>query len=95
MLTLMLGFLNNCRVALTPVVTSILAKKGFQIRVEHGAGALAKFRDAEYEAQGAKVTDFKGVFDAGNGLCSCLSICCNVQKGFARYICYVLLQILS
>jgi NAD(P) transhydrogenase len=47
------------------VVTAALVKKGFQIRVEEGAGVNAKFRDTEYEASGAKVTNQKNVFDSG------------------------------
>ncbi len=34
------------RVAATPAVTAALAKKGFTVNVESGAGILANFRDA-------------------------------------------------
>ena len=53
------------RVALTPAVAAILSKKGFNIKVEKGAGFEAKFRDSDYAAIGATVTDKKSVFDSG------------------------------
>ena len=39
-------FLGERRIATTPVVTAALAKKGFTVNVESGAGVLANFRDA-------------------------------------------------
>jgi len=57
--------LNLSRVALTPAITASLVKKGFQVKLEHGAGVNAKFRDAEYEANGAKVTNHSDVFESG------------------------------
>lgn len=50
---------------MTPAVTAALAKKGFQIRVEKGAGLNAKFRDSEYAASGAKISDQNAVYQAG------------------------------
>jgi len=38
-------FTGERRVSVTPTVTAALAKKGFSINVESGAGALASFRD--------------------------------------------------
>ena len=39
-------FSGERRVATTPVVTAALAKKGFTVNIESGAGALANFRDS-------------------------------------------------
>lgn len=57
--------LFNFRVSLTPVVTALLTKKGFQVKVEKGAGIEAKFRDADYAASGAVISDKKSVFESG------------------------------
>lgn len=38
-------FSGERRVAVTPAVTAALAKKGFNVNVESGAGVLANFRD--------------------------------------------------
>jgi len=43
------------RVALVPQAVAQLASKGFQVKVEAGAGAAAGFRDEEYVARGAEV----------------------------------------
>merc|ERR1711944_262187 len=45
------------RVAISPAVTAALTKKGFNVNVESNAGALANFRNVDYEAAGAKVVD--------------------------------------
>ncbi|MDQ3069720.1 MAG: Re/Si-specific NAD(P)(+) transhydrogenase subunit alpha [Acidobacteriota bacterium] len=50
------------RVALVPALVAPLKKAGFEIVVEHGAGAEAGFPDAEYEKQGARLADRAGVF---------------------------------
>ncbi|XP_021950166.1 NAD(P) transhydrogenase, mitochondrial [Folsomia candida] len=55
---------NEKRVSLTPVVTALLTKKGFQVKVEKGAGIEAKFRDADYAASGAVISDKKSVFES-------------------------------
>nr|CAD7265165.1 unnamed protein product [Timema shepardi] len=47
---------NERRVALSPAAAATLVKKGFNVQVENGAGALASFRDDDYAAVGAKVT---------------------------------------
>lgn len=60
------------RVSLTPAVTATLVKKGFQVRVEKGAGLEAKFRDAEYEASGAKLVDKNAAYQSGSNDSSCL-----------------------
>lgn len=46
-------------VALTPAATATLAKKGFTVDVEAGAGFDAKFRDDDYAKAGANITDAK------------------------------------
>merc|ERR1711963_621064 len=56
-------FLNEKRVAITPAVVSTLAKKGFTINVEDGAGVESKFRNSDYEASGAKIVDKKTAFN--------------------------------
>ncbi|XP_065163521.1 NAD(P) transhydrogenase, mitochondrial-like [Atheta coriaria] len=54
---------NERRVAMTPVVAATLIKKGFNVNVEAGAGAEAKFRDEEYQKAGAKLVDKNAAFD--------------------------------
>lgn len=53
------------RVSITPAVTATLVKKGFQVRVEKGAGLEAKFRDADYAASGATLVDRNAAFQSG------------------------------
>lgn len=43
--------------ALTPVVTSALVKKGFTVNIEEGAGFAAKFRDDDYSKAGANIVN--------------------------------------
>ncbi|MFN3528908.1 MAG: Re/Si-specific NAD(P)(+) transhydrogenase subunit alpha [Bacteroidia bacterium] len=43
------------RVALTPEVVKALIDKGLELQVEHGAGLLASYGDADYEAVGASL----------------------------------------
>ena len=45
--------LGERRVAATPETTKRLLKLGFEVVVERGAGELASFQDADYEAAGA------------------------------------------
>ena len=47
------------RVAISPAVTAALTKKGFNVNIESNAGALANFRNVDYEAAGGKVVDAK------------------------------------
>jgi NAD(P) transhydrogenase subunit alpha len=44
------------RVALVPQAVAQLVPKGFQVKVEAGAGAAAGFRDEDYAARGAEVS---------------------------------------
>jgi NAD/NADP transhydrogenase alpha subunit len=53
------------RVALSPVVTAALVKKGFSVNIEKGAGFEAKFRDEDYLAAGGKIVDGNKAFDSG------------------------------
>ncbi|XP_050309949.1 NAD(P) transhydrogenase, mitochondrial-like [Anthonomus grandis grandis] len=55
---------NEKRVAITPLVTQTLTKKGFNVHIEESAGVLAKFRNEDYEQAGAKLVDTKKVFDS-------------------------------
>jgi proton-translocating NAD(P)+ transhydrogenase subunit alpha len=50
------------RVALVPDAVSRLAKSGFEVTVERGAGAAASFPDEDYSAAGAQLSD--SVWDA-------------------------------
>ena len=47
------------RVALSPEATKQLVKQGFKVVIEEGAGAEAKFLDADYIAAGAAVKSAK------------------------------------
>jgi NAD(P) transhydrogenase subunit alpha len=52
------------RVATTPAVAAQLKKLGFEISIESGAGAEAKYSDAAYEASGASITaDMTSLYD--------------------------------
>lgn len=53
------------RVAITPVVTAALVKKGFTVNIEPGAGIEARFRNADYEAAGGKLVGKDSVFKSG------------------------------
>ena len=52
------------RVALVPAVIASIRKAGFDVLVERDAGREAGFPDAEYEKQGARITDRAGAFAA-------------------------------
>lgn len=53
------------RVALVPASVAGLVKTGFEVLVEHGAGAAAGFTDAEYAARGATLAARDDVFARG------------------------------
>ncbi|XP_054271964.1 NAD(P) transhydrogenase, mitochondrial-like [Macrosteles quadrilineatus] len=55
---------NEKRVAITPAVVATLAKKGFTVKVEAGAGKEAKFPDVAYMGSGAKIVDNKAAFSS-------------------------------
>jgi NAD(P) transhydrogenase subunit alpha len=52
------------RVALVPAVVPQITKAGFDVAIERGAGHDAGFPDAEFEKQGARLTDRAGAFAA-------------------------------
>ena len=56
------SFPNERRVALSPAVVQTLTKAGFNVLVEDGAGAEAKFSNAEYESSGASIKNRNEVF---------------------------------
>lgn len=58
------SFLNERRVALSPAACKLLTKEGFSVFIEDGAGAEAKFSNADYEASGAVVKPKKDVFSS-------------------------------
>ena len=55
-------FQNEKRVALTPAAVKVLTKEGFNVWVEDGAGAAAKFSNTEYEDSGAHIKAQAEVF---------------------------------
>jgi len=55
-------FLNERRVALSPVGVQALVKQGFTVQVESGAGEESQFSDVQYKEAGASITDTKGAF---------------------------------
>lgn len=57
-------FANETRVAATPKTVEQLLKMGFSVVVEHGAGALASFDDAAFEAAGAELASTEKVWQA-------------------------------
>jgi len=63
------------RVSLSPVVAASLTKKGFSVRIEKEAGTGAKFRNADYEQSGAKVTDKKIVYESGMQFFHAIFLC--------------------
>jgi len=52
------------RVGLSPSAAATLSKKGFNVLVEENAGALASFRNQDYEAAGAKIVPKKDAFQS-------------------------------
>ena len=53
---------------MTPAVAANLVKKGFTVNVEKGAGAESKFRDTDFESNGAKLVDQVAAYQSGNNL---------------------------
>lgn len=48
-------FPNELRVAATPTTVKRLQKQGFEVYIQHNAGAKANFSDQDFEAAGAKI----------------------------------------
>ena len=55
---------NEARAAATPNTVEQLLKLGFSVAVESGAGKLASFEDAAFEAVGATITDAVNVWQS-------------------------------
>ncbi|NMP26791.1 Re/Si-specific NAD(P)(+) transhydrogenase subunit alpha [Rahnella sp. SAP-1] len=55
---------NEARVAATPKTVEQLLKLGFTVAIEQGAGKLASFDDAAYQAAGATVVDADAVWQS-------------------------------
>ena len=55
---------NEARAAATPKTVEQLLKLGFSVAVESGAGKLASFEDAAFEAVGATITDSVNVWQS-------------------------------
>ena len=53
---------GETRVAATPDSVKKLIKKNFKVAVERGAGALAHYPDAAYQAAGAEIVDTDTAF---------------------------------
>src|SRR5713226_9611380 len=61
------SFPGERRVALVPAVIPNLAKAGFEVVVEAGAGAGASYPDSDYTAKGAKIAaERSGVFNSAD-----------------------------
>jgi H+-translocating NAD(P) transhydrogenase subunit alpha len=70
------------RVALTPAVLPLLAKAGFEVVIEPGAGAAAGYPDAQYQEKGAKVLpDRASVFAQADIIVQVLSHGANDKTG--------------
>ena len=75
-------FPGERRVALVPDIVGPLAKRGFEVMIEAGAGVLSGYADAAYEAKGAKILGSrKDVFDGADiiaqvRLCGANPDCC-------------------
>ena len=52
---------NETRVSLVPLSIPKLAKLGFDIVIEKGAGENSGYSDSEYEEKGAKISDLEDV----------------------------------
>ena len=55
-------FQNERRVGLVPATVATLTKKGFNVSVEDGAGDLAKFTNADYEAAGGSIAKVDDIY---------------------------------
>lgn len=70
------------RVALTPAVLALLAKAGFQVVIEAGAGVAAGYPDSLYQEKGAKVlADRASVFGQADIIVQVLSHGANDKNG--------------
>ncbi len=65
--------LNERRVALSPQACKSLIGQGFSVKIEQGAGELAKFTDQDYIDVGASIVDTKEAFSGDIVLKVCIS----------------------
>jgi NAD(P) transhydrogenase subunit alpha len=74
-------FPGERRVALVPDIASQLRKRGFEVIVEAGAGDLAGYADAAYEAKGCGIADDrKAVFDQADIIAQVRSLGANPER---------------
>jgi NAD(P) transhydrogenase subunit alpha len=77
-------FPGERRVALIPDLVPHLAKAGWQVLIEAGAGEAAGFTDAEYQAKGAEIVgDRAGAFADADLVLQVRSLGCNPEAGRA------------
>ena len=89
------SFPDERRVALVPLVVPNLAKAGFEVVVEAGAGASAGYPDAEYAAKGAKIVASRAdVFHAADIVVQVLCYGSNDKTGKADVPLYRKSQVL-
>lgn len=70
------------RVALVPATISTLAKAGWEVLVERGAGAAAGFVDAAYERAGARLASSREeVYAAADGMLQVRLLGANLERG--------------
>ncbi|HXG31277.1 MAG TPA: Re/Si-specific NAD(P)(+) transhydrogenase subunit alpha [Thermodesulfobacteriota bacterium] len=75
---------NEQRVALVPVLVSTLAKKGFEVLVERGAGVKAGFSDASYEEEGARIVPNRSqLFSSADIILQVRGLGANPESGYA------------
>jgi NAD(P) transhydrogenase subunit alpha len=77
-------FPGEQRVALVPPVTQILAKAGFTVLIEAGAGMAAGFPDTAYEERGARIiAERTRIFDSGDVILQVRAFGANPEAGRA------------
>lgn len=77
-------FPGERRVALVPDLVPHLAKAGWQVLIEAGAGQAAGFTDAEYQSKGAEIVgDRAGAFSQAEAVLQVRSLGCNTEAGRA------------
>ncbi len=69
------------RVALVPGSLTPLAKAGFEIIVESGAGAAAGYGDAAYQQHGARLADRAEVFRTADAIAQVRALGANLEAG--------------
>lgn len=75
---------NEQRVALVPVSVPTLAKKGFEVLVERGAGVKAGFSDASYEGEGARIVPNRSqLFSSADIILQVRGLGANPESGYA------------